>query len=189
MKPLKMFVNLRGSNNLSRGLNLQGFNFHSFDLGVLNLQVLRAGLALALIVCGIFSASGRAQGPIPDAPLPSHPAVSSFASISSVEMPNDHNFWDKQNLALFTTVAALNTADFFVTRSNLQSGGRELDPVVRVFGRSTFGLACNFAGETASFLGLSYFLHKTGHHKLERIASAVDIGGSASAVNYSLMHR
>jgi hypothetical protein len=117
------------------------------------------------------------------------PETSFFASRSAPEPSTRHRFRDKQNLALFTAAASLNTADFFVTRSNLESGGRELNPVVRMFGRSTSGLAVNFAGETAGFIGVSYFLHKTGHHKLERIASTVDIGGSAGAVIYGLTHR
>lgn len=87
------------------------------------------------------------------------------------------------------TAAALNGADFAVTRANLQSGGQELNPVVRMFGRSTPGLAMNFIGETAGVVGLSYFFHKTGHHKLERAVSVVNIGSSATAVGYGLAHR
>jgi hypothetical protein len=105
------------------------------------------------------------------------------------ETPRPHRFWDKQNLALFGATAALSGADFSVTRANLQSGGRELNPIVRVFGRSTPGLAVNFVGETAGVIGLSYFLHKTGHHRLERITSTVNLGGSATAVIYGLAHR
>jgi hypothetical protein len=41
---------------------------------------------------------------------------------------------DKQNVALFTASAALSATDFAVTRANLESGGRELNPVVRLFG-------------------------------------------------------
>ena len=60
-----------------------------------------------------------------------------------------HKFWDKQNKFLFIAAAAGAAADFAVTRANLQSGGRELNPMVRPFGRSSAGLAMNFAGETA----------------------------------------
>jgi hypothetical protein len=101
----------------------------------------------------------------------------------------EHKFWDTQNRVLLFAAAALNGADFAVTRANLQNGGQELNPVVRVFGRSTAGLAVNFAGETAGVIGLSYFFHKIGHHKLERAVSLVDIGGSAGAVTYGLAHR
>ena len=55
--------------------------------------------------------------------------------------------------------------------------------------RSTPALAVNFVGETAGVIGLSYFFHKTGHHKLERLVSVVNIGSSAGAVSYGLAHR
>lgn len=190
-----IFMNLQGSNERSdlEAFNLRVFNFPAFNFQILNFQafnlkVLSSSLAVALFVCGLLCASGLAQGPIADAPLPSG-GVSSFASISPVESPEQHRFWDKENLALFSATAALSVADFSVTRVNLQSGGTELNPIVRVFGRSTAGLAVNFAGETAGVIGMSYFFHKTGHHRLERIASALNIGGSVAAVTYGLTHR
>ncbi len=163
-------------------MNLRVWNKQS------NLRDLGRTFALAFIVCGILCCSSVAQGPIPNAPQPSA-ATSSFVSVTPTESPAQHRFWDKQNIALFSATAAINMADFAVTRSNLQSGGRELNPIVRVFGKSTAGLALNFAGETAGTIGVSYFLHKTGHHTLERFASTVDIGGSAVAVVYGLTHR
>src|SRR5262249_31464715 len=108
---------------------------------------------------------------------------------STAPVAGEHKFWDKQNLALFATSAALSATDFAVTRSNLNNGGRELNPIVRMFGHSTAGLAANFIGETAGGISLSYFFHKTGHHKLERAVSYVNIGGSAGAVSYGLAHR
>src|ERR1700685_3476771 len=41
----------------------------------------------------------------------------------------NHHFWDRENSVLFAAVGASATADFFVTRANLASGGRELNPV------------------------------------------------------------
>jgi hypothetical protein len=104
--------------------------------------------------------------------------------------PEHRRFFDKWNIALFSGSAALDSADFVVTRSNLQkSGSKELNPVVRMFGRSTAGLALNFAGEAASTVGLSYLFHRTDHHKLERAVSMVNIGASGAAVTYSATHR
>lgn len=103
------------------------------------------------------------------------------------EMP--HRFWDRENTVLFAAVAATATADFFTTRANLASGGKELNPVTRIFAGSTPGLAANFGLETAGVIGISYMFHKTGHHKLERLTSFVDISGSVGAVGYGLTHR
>jgi hypothetical protein len=110
-----------------------------------------------------------------------------FAPATLPEAP--HKFWDRTNRILFAAVAASSAADFAVTRENLQNGGKELNPVTRLFSGSTAGLAVNFAGETAGVIGLSYFFHKTGHHKLERIVSMANVGASSVAVGYDLAHR
>jgi hypothetical protein len=116
-------------------------------------------------------------------------APAPVAATTLPEAPSQHRFWDNQNRALFATVAALSAADFVVTRANLQNGGRELNPVTRIFSGSTAGLALNFAGETAGVMGLSYYFHKTGHHQLERITPMLSIGASSFAVVYDLNHR
>jgi hypothetical protein len=153
---------------------------------------------VVLVACGISSAPALAQGPamlaIPDAPMPASGSASPFIQPLPVAAPPagitfDHKFWDKQNVALFAATAALSAADFTVTRANLQGGGQELNPVVRMFGRSSAGLALNFAGETAGIVGISYFFHKTGHHRLERAVSMVNLGSSAAAVSYGIASR
>lgn len=147
-------------------------------------------IAVALLsVLGICPTS-VAQGPLPDAPMPV-PVIEHASAFVSLLQPitSEHKFWDRENRVLFVTAAALNGADFAITRSNLQSGGRELNPVVRFFGRSTAGLAVNFAGETAGVISVSYFFHMTGHHQLERWVCLVNISSSAGAVGYGLAHR
>lgn len=128
-----------------------------------------------------------------DGPLsPANPgAVTASPVVANTlpEAPSRHRFWDNENRVLLVTVAALNAADFAVTRANLQNGGRELNPVTRIFSGSTAGLAVNFAGETAGTIGLSYYFHKTGHHQLERITPMLNIGASSFAVVYDLNHR
>jgi hypothetical protein len=98
-----------------------------------------------------------------------------------------HRFWDRKNNLLFATSTAFSTADFFVTRNRLRNGGQELNPVTRVFAGSTAGLAVNFAGETVGVVGLSYLFHRTGHHKLERAVSLLNIGASAAAVTFDVV--
>lgn len=103
--------------------------------------------------------------------------------------PAPHPFWDGKNRALFATVGTLAAVDFYATHANLASGGKELNPVTRVFTGSTPGLAANFALEAGSVIGISYMFHKTGHHKLERITALVNISASGAAAGYSLAHR
>jgi len=100
-----------------------------------------------------------------------------------------HRFWDRENRVLFAAVAFSSAADFGATYANLNNGGRELNPITRLFSGSTAGLAFNFAGETAGVIGISYFFHKAGHHKLERIVSVVNVSASTGVVIYDVRHR
>ena len=155
-------------------------------------------MAALLVAGGICCPAVVAQGPLPESPRPdgenaphfvaSYPAAA-IPVVAAPRVKAEHRFWDVPNRVLFATSAAMSAADFAVTRSNLQNGGAELNPMVRVFGRSTAGLAANFAGETAGVIGFSYLLHKTGHHKLERMFSVVNLGASAAAVGYGSTHR
>jgi len=143
-------------------------------------------LFVVLAVCVFFCSTALAQGPSLDAPTVSVEPVS--ASVVSQPGFETHKFLDRQNRILFVAVAAFNGADFAVTHSNLQNGGHELNPIVRPFAQSTAALAANFAMETAGVVTISYCFHKTGHHKLERFTSYVNIGSSAGAVTYGLLH-
>lgn len=169
----------------------------------MGLGKLSASVTIPFVVFG-FCSFTLAQGPLPDAPSPTASAalVASVGIQPIVIQPivvqpivqrktseSPHRFWDTENRVLLLSAGVMNGADFAVTRANLQNGGHELNPIVRLFGSSTPGLAANFAGETASIVSMSYFFHKTGHHKLERAVSIVNIGCSAGAVTYGLTHR
>jgi hypothetical protein len=146
-------------------------------------------LLFSVSLCSTLQAQSLlASAPLPDAPTPFVAAAPPLITTPS-RLNVEHKFWDKQNRALLIAAAALNGADFAVTRANLQSGGQELNPVVRMFGRSNAGLAVNFVGETVGVISLTYFFHKTGHHKVERAVSLVNIGSSAGAVSFGLLHR
>lgn len=105
------------------------------------------------------------------------------------EAPSSHRFWDGENRFLFSTVAMFSGADFAVTHMNLANGGTELNPLVRPFTGSTPALAANFVGQTAGVVAVSYLLHKSGHHKLERLTPIANIASSAFAVAYGMSHR
>ncbi|MBZ5689619.1 MAG: hypothetical protein LAP86_31860 [Acidobacteriia bacterium] len=104
------------------------------------------------------------------------------------QKPEAHPFWDRKNRTLFAVNGAMAGADFFVTRRNLGRNGTELNPVARMFIGSTPGLAANFAMETGGVVSVSYLFHKTGHHKLERMTSYINLSASAFAVTYGLAH-
>lgn len=143
--------------------------------------------ALPSAPSAVVLADGRAYAtsmePIPMAPVPV------VGANTPAKLPETHRFWDRENTILFAAAGAAATADFFTTRANLASGGRELNPVTRVLSGSTPGLAANFVLETSGVMAISYMFHKTGHHTLERFTSLVNIGASAGAVVYGQTHR
>ncbi len=156
--------------------------------GILNY---RSALLLAMLaLCRPVLAQQVSLALLQPASLePATPMVQSTYQPAPLPEAPSHRFWDRENSILFATSAAFSAADFVITKDNLSGGGRELNPVTRVFSGSTAGLAVNFAGETAGVIGLSYFFHKTGHHKMERYISMLNIGSSGAADTYDLAHR
>ena len=146
------------------------------------------------IILGLLTLAGPAVAQQVSFALlqPESIAPASFvAPIEPVALPEapSHRFWDRENSVLFATSAAFSVGDFYLTRANLRANGQELNPVTKLFGRSSAGLAVNFIGQDVGVIGVSYFLHKTGHHKLERAVSMLNIGSSAAAVSFDLAHR
>lgn len=146
-----------------------------------------AVLLVFLALCGSAMAQQVSLALLQPESIEASPMVKSVEPMTLPEAPT-HRFLDRENSVLFATSTAFSTVDFFVTRNNLRNGGQELNPVTRVFAGSTAGLAVNFAGEAAGVVAVSYLLHKTGHHKLERAVSLVNIGSSAGAVMFDLLH-
>lgn len=101
-----------------------------------------------------------------------------------------HKFWDAANKTLFISHASLEALDFGITHQNLSHGGRELDSMAKALCESgTAGQAVFFGGRMAGVMAISYLLHRTGHHKLERAFPIYASGDSAYGVAYSFAHR
>jgi len=104
--------------------------------------------------------------------------------------PPPHAFWDRTNLALFSGIAVTRALDYTSTR-NFQARGRQEillpDDVVN----NSAGFASLEAAATMTSVGVSYLLHRTGHHTLERWLSIGHIGvtGFGDVRNYSLESR
>jgi hypothetical protein len=149
----------------------------------------KAAVLLVLLgLCGPALAQEVSFALLQPASIEPNPMVRSVEPVTLPEAPS-HRFWDRENSILFATNAVFSTADFIVTRNNLRNGGQELNPTTRLFSGSTAGLAVNFAGEAVGVVAVSYFFHKTGHHKLERAVSILNIGSSAAAVTFGVVHR
>jgi hypothetical protein len=98
-----------------------------------------------------------------------------------------HAFWDRTNLLLFSGIGVFRGLDYASTR-NMQARGREEillpDDVVN----NSPGFASLEAAGTVASVGLSYWLHRLGHHKLERWLSIghISVTGFGVARNYAL---
>jgi hypothetical protein len=140
------------------------------------------------VLVGILSLclAAVAQQPADAKPLGSVPAAPSASAAAGIRTP-PHRFFDRTNLLLFSGVAVFRGLDYASTH-NMQSRGREEillpDDVVN----NAAAFAAVEAGGTAASVGISYILHRSGHHKLERWMSIGHIGVTAFGVarNYSL---
>lgn len=105
------------------------------------------------------------------------------------DAPSQHRFWDTPNRILFFSHATLEATDFGITHHNLSQGGQETNPLGRRLCESgTLGQLVYFGGRTAGVAGISYLLHRTGHHRLERAFFLLASYDSASGLRYSLAH-
>jgi hypothetical protein len=141
-------------------------------------------VVLLLLMSLLAAQSGAAQqseqpGPNPistTTPLPDAPS----------EKP-PHAFWDRTNILLFSGVAVFRGLDYASTRNFLARGREEVlipDDIVN----NSAAFASLEAAATLTSVGLSYLLHRTRHHKLERWLSIGHIGVTGFGVvrNYSL---
>jgi hypothetical protein len=146
---------------------------------------LKSVLLLSIVLAGRTYAAPVA-GTETDLPRVSRPSV----ALPVVALPpaaKPHNFGDQKNLCLFAGVVATRTLDYTSTLNMLRRGNTELllpEDVVR----NHPALAALEAAGTATSIGLSYLLHRTGHHKLERALSIahMSVAGFGAARNYSL---
>jgi hypothetical protein len=101
-----------------------------------------------------------------------------------------HRFWDRTNILLFSGVATSRAMDYVSTKNMLSRGRQEIlipDDVVY----SSAGFPALEAAATGTSIGISYLLHRTGHHSLERWLSIGHIAVTDFGVarNYSLKSR
>ena len=82
-----------------------------------------------------------------------------------------HRFWDGANLQLLGANVVAQTVDAYSTQGALNRGAREINPIARPLvnlgwkGQLMYSYGVGVGGTLAA----SYFLHRLGHHKWERI--------------------
>lgn len=152
---------------------------------------LRVLLLVATIL--VFGSNSAAQS---DAePFPIVPSTSSHAplrvppSLPLTALPPapPHAFWDRENLFLFGGVGLVRALDYTSTMNMLRRGRLEL-LLPGDIPRNHAGFAALEAAGALTSVGLSYALHRTGHHTLERWLSIghISVAGFGDARNYAL---
>jgi len=100
-----------------------------------------------------------------------------------------HRFWNKTNLELFACVTAVRALDFTSTQHFRERGHNEVLLSNSIVDNKPLYASIEGAGVAAS-IGLAYYLHRTGHHRLERWTSIVHIGvASVGDVHNYLLKR
>jgi len=144
--------------------------------------MLRKFLAGCILGIGLMEVTAAQS-----ASLPVSASVETQTSVERLDSGPSHRFWDKENILLFSGVGVFRALDYTSTKNMLARGREEIlipDDVVN----SPAGFPALEAAGAATSVGISYIMHRTGHHKLERWVSIVHIGvtGFGAARNYAL---
>jgi hypothetical protein len=140
---------------------------------------------LGLVLLAALAAAQQADpapGVVPEA---SPPASVTPAAITPLSQ--SHAFWDHKNAWLFSGVAVFRVLDYTSTRNMRDRGRQEILLTNWVVDNKPLFIGIE-AAATGLSIGLSYAMHRTGHHKVERLISIAHISGAAfgDARNYAL---
>jgi len=139
-----------------------------------------------LVVLFLLLPLGAKTKELPDMPRPKITTDAEMIQpVESAPVKPEHRFWDKINKTEFSIGGVLAAWDMSITCRNLGTpGGKESNlPVHTCAGTVAFTL-----GEQAAAWGFAYLLHKTGHHKLERLPEAYLIGSNLDGAICSTVH-
>jgi hypothetical protein len=140
---------------------------------------------LTIVLLAAFASAQQSNPPVllPDAPAAAAP-VTAIAAKPEAPM---HAFWDHKNAWLFAGVGVFRTLDYTSTRNMRDRGRQEILLSNWVVDNRPLFIGIEAAGAGLS-IGLSYVMHRTGHHTVERLISVGHISGAAfgDARNYAL---
>ena len=112
------------------------------------------------------------------------------AALPQTPEASPHRFWNRTNVLLFSGVVVFRGLDYASTRNFMARGRQEIllpDDVVD----NSAGFASLEAAAVATSVGLCYWMHRSGHHKIERWISITHLSVTAfgDARNYALKSR
>jgi len=114
-------------------------------------------------------------------------AQPSAGGLGTRRFAETHRFGDRENLWLFAGVGAARTLDYTSTLNMRRRGRQEILLTNSLVDNHPLFAGIEAIGAGAS-IGVSYWLHRTDHHRLERWVSIVHIGlaTGGAARNYAL---
>lgn len=137
-----------------------------------------------MLLAGLVAAQqDDALAPVP----PDAPSSASVTPVATNPVIQSHTFWDHKNAWLFGGVAAFRVLDYTSTRNMRDRGRQEILLSNWVVDNRPLFIGIE-AAATGLSIGLSYVMHRTAHHKVERLISIGHISGAAfgDARNYAL---
>ena len=157
------------------------------------------GVLLVLLGLSCFAAPPTAGQEARDLPQNPGAAQSGPTSHSVAANPSAatvdrfvpiHRFWDRTNILLFAGIGVTRGMDYASTR-NFQARGRDEILIPDDVVNNSAGFAGLEAAGTATSIGISYLLHRTRHHTLERWMSVghISVTGFGDVRNYCLKTR
>lgn len=103
------------------------------------------------------------------------------------DSPSAQKFWTLENKVNFSIFSAELAADAVTTQIGLSHGMSEANPLARpLVTRGALGQAAASGLSLGAALGLSYLLHRTEHHKAERITARLLIAGEGAVVAHNI---
>jgi hypothetical protein len=149
---------------------------------------------LALILCGvclILGPQARAQHFTADTTSPAnYPTEAAKPALATRPTDSPHHFWDRTNLLLFSGIAVTRGMDYASTR-NFEARGRQEILLPEDVVHNSAGFASLEAAGAMTSVGISYLLHRGGHHKLEHWMSIghINVNAFGDVRNYALVSR
>jgi hypothetical protein len=135
-----------------------------------SLKVQLKRLLPVLLLCAVAQAENMIK---PEPPLPNAPSA--------------HRFWTLENKVQVSVFAGLVAADSITTQRGLSQGLREGNPIARPFVKmGAPGQAVGAALGFGAGMGTVYVLHRTQHHKAERIAMRVLVASEGVVVGNNI---
>src|SRR6266705_6508379 len=131
--------------------------------------------ASSLLTPSLCTCTAQQSRPPRDAVPASTPGPIPGPQSRPLPSPLPHAFWDRTNILLFSGVGVFRGLDYASTR-NFQARGREEVLIPDDVVNNSPGFASLEAAGTAASVGLSYWMHRVGHHKIERWISFLHIG-------------